>query len=612
MEGEGKNINKLSAYSKRALNPYLIFLPLFLFVHSCSTFTPELLTFSDDKDRIIEDVLKRGRVYTLDPEDEEALVSLLKDPDPEVRLTVLKIMEKNPSQSIYDAILEATLDDEESVSDEAFRILFDQWDQAYKAVVRGLDSDSVSLLLSSINAVSRKKASGEADYLLTLFSDPREVVRSAASRTFAALGDFSNPWFQVLLVSLDSNVRLTAVQTLPRFHDPLMVPVLIPYVKDPENKIRSAALFGLSEYDVDALPFLHVTLLNSSDDELRLSLLQIVEGILDSRSVSVLLDMLEDENERIALKSVEILVRLGADAVVPSLLERMEGLSPEALIHSFSIAEKFQDLRLLPVLSGNFNHSDPKVAEKAVAVIQAYGDSASDYLIDQLDDGNPLQSVSLEILVQLKEPDLVYDEARGEYRTDNIFLLFESLTQDSLLSFLSSLPLPSRIVSSLWSLYDIDSNVLIFKNTGYAARYEEYPYFYYFREWEQYLLNAEASRLGAFQYQQKFFNTGDESWLTEARILRNTADWYDRGAENAFKRAVSAGRNASEEEKQVCLDYLESRRALVSRWRNLTSDIQKMARLVFLRNSLDIEALAGEYDFFRSLPPKSIPSPENI
>ena len=612
MSGEVKNINKLTGYSKSTGCWFCFLLSILILFYSCSTFTPELLTFSDEKDRIIEDVLRRGRVYTLHPEDEESLIVLLKDPNPEVRLTVLKIMEKNPSQNIYDAVLKATLDDEESVSEEAFRILSDQWEEAHKAVIRGLDSRSVSLLLTSINAVSRKGSVEDAVYLLTLYSDPREIVRSAASRTYASLGDSAHPWFQVLLESVDPTVRMTAVQTLPRFRDPLLVPLLIPYVKDPESSIRSAALFGLSEYDVEALPYIHEVLQRSSDNELRLSLLQIVEGVLDVRSVPVLLQMLEEENRRIALKSVEILVRLGADRVIPPLLASVKDQSSQALLHSFSIAEKFLDPRLLPFLSGNFNNADPDVAARSVEVIQAYGDTASDYLISQLENGNPLQTVSLKILVKLKEPRLVFDEKFGGYRTDNIFLLFESFSQDDLLYYLSNLSLPSRIISSLWSLYDIESNVIVFKKNRYAARYEQYPYFYYFREWEQFLLNAEASRSGAFQYQQNFFATSEERWLREAKILRNTAEWYDRGAVTAFNRALAAGVNAGEEEKQVCLEYLESRRSLVSRWRSLTSDIQKMARLVFLRNSLDIETLAGEYDFFRSLPPKSIPSPENL
>ncbi len=611
MSGEGKNINKLFWHWKRLFSSLLFWLIILTF-YGCSSFAPELLTYGAERERIVEDVLKRGRVYSIHPGDEEALIALLKDPEPEVRLTVLKIMEKNPSQVLYDAILEATLDEEDSVSEDAFRILSEQWEDAHKAAVRGLDGGSVSLILSSVNVISRMNSRDDAPYLLTLFSDSRDVVRSAASRTYARLGDYENPWFQVLLTSQDPVVRLTAVQTLPRFHDSALVPDLIPYVKDPDKNIRSAALFGLSEYDAEALPYLHEALLESEDDELRISLLQIVEGVLEEQSIPVLLQLLEDDNEKIALKSVEILTRLGRSLVVPFLLNDMEKFSSPALMRVFTIVEKFQDLRLLPPLSRFFNDPDPQVAEKAVQVISSYGESASDYLISQLTAENPFRIASLELLVKLREPLLVYNEEYGGYRTDNIFLLFETLPEDDLLAYLSDIPLPSRIVSSLWSLYDIESNVQVYKKSRNSARYELYPYFYFFLEWEQYLLNAKASRAGAFQYQQNFFNSGDETWLRESRILRNTADWYEKGAENAFQKAVKAEQTADEEEKQICRDYLESRRSLVTRWRTLSSDIQKMARLVFLRYSVNIDSLAENFDFFRSLPADSIPSPEKV
>ena len=223
----------------------------------CTGFNPELLSYSGERDQIIEDVLRRGRIYSLRLEDEQAMIDLLEDPDPEVRMTVLKIMENNPSQTIYDAVLRATLDQDDDITEEAYRILLDNWEEARFAAVRGLNALSASIILSAINAISKKESVEDGRYLLTLFSDSRRIIRSSASRNYARIGSFEDPWFQDMLYHEDPVSKLAAVETLSRFGDPRLIPEIIPYIRDSNPDIGKAALFGLSEFDVKALPYLH-------------------------------------------------------------------------------------------------------------------------------------------------------------------------------------------------------------------------------------------------------------------------------------------------------------------------------------------------------------------
>ena len=613
MGGEGKNINKRIS-SGTILSFHLmtsVFL-LPLFFSACSSFSPELFSSANERARIIEDVLKRGRIFSVRPDDEAALQEFLDDPDPDMRMTVLKIMEKNPSESNYDGILRVTQDEEEVVSEEAYRILLEQWESSRKAVIRGLNARSASLLLSSINCISRKEAVDEASYLLTLFSDSRSVIRSAASRTYAKLGSYEYIWFQSMLTHEKYIPRLTAVQTLPRFRNPELIPAIIPYIRDPEQEIRTAALFGLSEFDVKALPYLHETLRFSENDELRLGVLQIVEGILDPSSAPVLIRLMGDENGKIASKSVEILARMGKDDVIPLLIDQMVNMARPALKRAFMLSEKYKDERLLPILSGFVDHDDQDIAALVVEILRSYGKNASDYLIAQMKSGNPLRATAMKLLVEMREPHMVFNEEYGGYRTDNILYIFETLSEEELLNYLSDTALPSRIVTSLWNLYDIETNAALYRRTRGSAGQISFPYFTYFRQWEEYRLNAETSRSGSFEYLQDYFDMGEEHWLRESRILRDTAEWYEKGAVRAYHKAVNAGTFVTDEDLTLYREYIESRRSLVSRWRVMTSDIQELALLVFLRYSLDIETMAQEYDFFRSLPERDIPSPDKF
>ncbi|OQY33926.1 MAG: hypothetical protein B6241_06305 [Spirochaetaceae bacterium 4572_59] len=608
-EREDENINKQLSDSCHRYYTSLFFLLALtiLFLVGCAGFTPELLTFDTERERIIEDVLVRGRIYTIRSNKEVALIDLMENPNPEIRLTALKIMESNPSPTIYDAVLRATLDDEDNITEEAFRILDENWEETKKSVLRGLNSTSASLILSSVNVIKRKEYAGYAPYLLTLFSDNRNIIRSAASRTYAGLGSYEDQWFQSLLTHENSISRLTAVETLPRFRNPDLIPAIIPFIGDENPDIRRAALFGLSEYDVDALPFLHETLRFSKDEELRFSVLQIVEGILDSSSIPVLIRLMDDQNERIALKSVEVLLRLGPDVVIPVLIENIGQMEKAALIQSFLLMKKFQDRRMLPELIPYINHQDPDIAEAAIDTLHSYGSKASSFLLLQLRSDSLIKSLSLELLVKLREPLLVYSPDTGQYRTDNIFMIFEQISQDGILNYLRDVPLPSKIVSSLWNLYDIETNTILYQESRHSIRNEYFPYFYYYKSWEKYVLAAESSRTSSYAYQQDFFETNDERWLSESKMLRETADLYERAAVKFYEKAKKAESDAAEEDLLLLQNYLESRRALIVRWRILTSDIQDMARLIFLRYSLDIETLTEEYDFFRSLPQGEVP-----
>ena len=289
-------------------------------------------------------------------------------------------------------------------------------------------------------------------------------------------------------------------------------------------------------------------------------------------------------------------------------MDQLNQMNKPAQMQFFTLASKFRDKRLLPQLVSLFNSEDPAIAGLAVETVRSFGSEASGYLLASMNYSSPEQAVSLKLLVDIREPLLVYDEEQKNYRTDNIFLMFEQIPQESILAYLSEVSLPTRIANALWSLYDIETNTDLYLMSRNARSSDIYPYFNYFREWEDYKLSAEASRRSSFTYLQEFFDSDEKKTLGDSRILRETADWYEKGAAQSFTRAMRAGKAASEEDLAMLDNYLDSRRSLINRWRILTTDIQDMARLIFLRYSLDIEALAEEYDFFRSLPKSETPS----
>jgi len=579
---------------------------------SCSVLDPLSLTVDENRQKIVDEILKRGRLYSIRKDDEAQLIALLSEKDPNIRLAAVKLMENNQSQEIYDALITAYTDENESVSSEAQRILLATWENSYKAVVRGLNSNKSSVVYASIDLIRLKQSKEVSLFLLTLFSDDRPTVRAGASRVFVELNEYEHPWFQSLLESPDSIVRQTAVETLPRYKNPEIIPILLRYILDPVPEVRTAAIFGISEFDRAALPALHETVKISGMRELRLSVLELIDGIMEPESIPVLVALLSDDDPSIASKSAEILYRQGAEAI-PELLKSMPDMKPGALLLSFDLIKRYRDLRGLTPLAGYFADKNQTVRESAVATVRSFRKEAHPYLISVLD--SPRQEVrnkSLQILVEQRAPSLVYDSEKKEYPVNRVFYFFETLSIQEVQGYLAQVSLPDRTVSALSNLFEIEINTRQYQEIREVRDSTAFPYLFYYRQWEDDMVSAELSRQSSFAYMHYYFDTGNEQWLSESKQLRETAGVFEVSSGTSLKLALEAGRKTNTNDIALVSRYLYSRKQLSESWRSLSSDIQSLALLVFLRYSLDIQTVVRDYDYFRMLPRISTPVPENL
>ena len=579
---------------------------------ACSVLDPLRLTFENDRQTIMEEILKRNRVYTVRSSDEDILIDLLDEPDPQIRQAVVRLIEQNPSQPLYDALITAVSDDSDIVSAEAQRVLLEQWEDSYKAVLRGLNSSKSKTLYTSIDLIRKKESQDVSVYLLTLFSDPRPTVRASASRGFVALNEYEHPWFQALLESPQSLVRQTAVETLPRFKNPEIIPSLIGFILDPVPDIQTAAIFGISEFDRKALPALHETMRFTANKELRLSVLELIDGILEPESIPVLVDLLSDEDALIAAKTAEVLFRQGEDCV-PELLARMPFMDTEALLLSFDLIRRFQDQRGLVRVIEYFDYDEYLIRLSAVETVRSFSEDAFPVLVDTLDSGTEdIKYQALLLLTEQWASSLVYDFEKSEYPVNHIFYFFETLSQEEVITFLNHVDLPSRNLSALKNLYEIELSTRQYQDVRGIRNRESYPYLFFYKEWEDALISAELSRQSSFTYMHYYFDSGEEAWLTESKQLRDTASLFERSAATARDSALRSGALTSREDVALVSRYLYNRQQLSESWRALTSDIQSLAMLIFLRYSLDIQTVVRDYDYFRTLPRQDGPIPQNL
>jgi len=598
--------------NRRRLSTLFLICSSLIVLGSCSVLDPLSLTLDENRQKIVDEILKRGRLYTIRKQDEAQLLSLLKEKDPNIRLAAVKLMGHNPSQPVYDALITAYMDENEAVSSEAQRILLSSWKDSYKAVIRGLNSNRSGIVYASIDLIRLKQSKEVSLYLLTLFSDERPTVRARASRVFVSLNEYEQPWFQSLLESPNPLVRQTAVETLPRFKNPKIVPSLLKFILDPVSEVRTAAIFGISEFDKAALPALHETVKIGGSRELRLSVLQLIDGIMEPESIPVLVSLLSDEDSVIASKSAEILFREGA-ASIPELLKQMPEMKPAALLLSLDLIRRYGDLKGLASLSSYFVDKNQKVRDRAVETVRAFGKKAHPYLIEVLDNPNQdIRNKALQILVEQRAPSLVYDETKNDYPVDRVFYFFETETIQEVQGYLSQVSLPDRVVNALKNLFEIELNTRQYQEIREVRDKETYPYLYYFRQWENDMISAELSRQSSFAYMHYYFDTGHKEWLSESKQMRDTAELFETSAGSALKSALQAGRKANKGEISLVTRYLYSRKQLSESWRSLGADIQSLAMLVFLRYSLDIQIVVRDYDYFRILQGNNTPVPKNL
>lgn len=166
--------------------------------------------------------------------------------------------------------------------------------------------------------------------ILPLLGHPQPVVRATA---ISALARIKSPQLVAGLPELlddpNSRVRANAVQALAEFLDEQNVEWLRRKLRDPSARVRANAIVVLATYA--ARDYAEETLrvagemVNSANAGERASAAHALGKVPRPGSFDLLVRLLGDSNETVALKATQALASLGDARAVPALLARLNG-----------------------------------------------------------------------------------------------------------------------------------------------------------------------------------------------------------------------------------------------------------------------------------------------
>ncbi len=371
---------------------------------------PHLIKVLEDKSKRSYAINALGEIG--DERAFEALNSIIKDEDINIRLAVVTALEKTGGKKAVPSIAKALNDKDGRVRRNALisleKILggdvinyiapvLDDRDMTVKTDIIKLlekhkNSDTWKLLVRFLRDESdrvRQEAaqslgkigSGEGiDFLIAGFEDPSPAVRVAAINAVGGMGDKKGivPLIKAL-ENKDKGVVIASINALTGLQDERATEGLIKALEHSDKTVRNQAVIALEETgDIRALPPL-IKLFNR-DRELSPVIIKALRKFQDERAVDCFVKVIRGEKGNMGIEAVEALIEIDGEKAMEGLIEALGS-------HDGAVREKaFQALEKTDKIE------DPRVAcfkafqEKNWKALRNFGSSAVDYLIIALKD----------------------------------------------------------------------------------------------------------------------------------------------------------------------------------------------------------------------------------
>ena len=325
------------------------------------------------------------------PDMPDRIRSLLEDPDPKVRESAVKIAGYFSYPQCIDPLLERTRDPVEDIRRAAVEHLpYVDDERAFSCLVHALSNDSPKVRAAAAKALAHAEATETVPRLLEALADPDPWVRFYAARSIGRHRSVEASERLSDLITRDPAhyVRIEAMNAIAKIDGKDTVPLLEPFVTDPDLDMARAAIRALGDIDrPEARPLL-LEALRSDDSERRIAA---VHALGESRGAEVA-EMLQwvaatDPDEKVVGIAMQVLGRLSSSEAIGVLvnLTADAGLRPAAV----SALKEIQACDIA-VLAKSLSHPQASVKRAVVEVLaRIKRPEASEYLLKALKDPDP-------------------------------------------------------------------------------------------------------------------------------------------------------------------------------------------------------------------------------
>ena len=373
-----------------------------------------------------------------EPRTVDALVALLTDPDPSLRLRAVTALSRIKDPRAVQPLIARLADTDVRVriaSCHAFFAIPDR--RAVEPLMMQLSASDPNLRLAAVVALGEIKDARSVEHLIALLSDKEPRVRWAAAE---GLGKIQDPLAVAPLLErlsdIDPHVKMSAAYALGRIKDPRTVEPLIARFGDPNEDVRRVSANAVIEITDTRTPELLIQSLAAPNAKIRRYAAWSLMKIKDRRAVEPLIRLASDPDKDVRQIAAMALGEIGDPKAFDSLILRLSDHDPDTKAQAAKALGKIKDPRAIDPIIALLKESnylvqagacealgwlaDPRAIKPLTAVfsdeneyfrqdaVEALGaikdPEATNSLIQALSDPNPgVRSKAIEMLAKVND-----------------------------------------------------------------------------------------------------------------------------------------------------------------------------------------------------------------
>lgn len=560
---------------------------------SCSSVKELNLDDSLSQEQTVGGVLT-GSKYSVGEEDIPQIRTLMQDARDDYRLAGLMLALESGNEALYPDIVQAALDGSPSIAELAFGKIQSMWMEFYPLLMNLLRDSNPSVRLSGLSLLAKLGGEDKIPIIIDFFADVDDEVRNQASLSIWKIANRENELLRRALSSANELVAATAYRTLGYFANVDDIGTLIDGFSSRTVRVRREAQLAALRLGEDALPALHETAGDSRTAyPVRLSALDVIGGLRSAESLSFLMRLLDDVDDRIVEKAQAILGTYGSEAV-PALARFYENSAERNRIYALRLMGEIGSSSALPFLAAALNDQSESVRHAALMSLGLYGRDAWPAVRDQLLGGGSI-AVNTALDYLMNQPDTwLIDKDNGKANTDALYLMLTRKSKAEIELFLESgdtTRLKEETILFLKDVWDIGPSFTELEKL--SARGTD-KYLYNWRQRELLLADSRQTLEDSFNALHDYSDSGKQSDLRRSKELRDKSRSLEDEA-RAYERVIEG---MTEEERNVGEErqgrYEKTRDFLVRTWEFAVPQMRALAVRVYEERGLDAKALARE------------------
>lgn len=545
------------------------------------------------QEQIVGKVLA-GTRYGVGEEDIPHVRALMQDARDNYRLAGLMLALQSGDEALYPDIVQTALDVNPRITELALVKIRTVWTEFYPLVMDLLrDSDS-SVRSDGLFLLAELGGDDKIPIIVDFFADVDAETRNQASLSFWKIADRENALLRKALLSANELVAATAYRTLGHFADIADIETLVDGFFSQSARIRQEAQLAVLKLKEDALPALHAVAGDSQMTyRVRLSALDVIGGLRSTMSLSFLLALLDDADDRIATKSRTILGTYGSEAI--SELAKLYADSTEKnRIDTLHLIGEIRVSSALPLLTSALDDQSELVRQAALASLNLYDREAWPAVRNHLLGGGSI-GVDIALDYLMSQPDTwLVDSDDGGANTDALYLMLTKKSRGEIELFLESSGITRLKEETILSLKDVWEIAPGFTELESLSIRVTGDYLYNWRQRELLLTTSKQTLENSFDALHDYFDSGNQLDLQRSKELREKS----RDLEDAARTHERVIESMTEEERvkgeKMQGKYEEIRNFLVRTWEFAVPQMRALATRVYEERGLDAKTLVRE------------------